>query len=169
MTTKTGTTRTRSTTLMWTLRIVIAAGLAVDAAVHLRLASEYQLAFPGGIGGGTLFRAEGVLAVVAGVAVLVRGSRGTHLFAFLVAASALVAVVLTRYVEVPALGPLPSMYEPLWFFEKGLSAIAEGIAALAALTALLTSTHAAGQTALFRRKVASHQSGQGGSPEPPCD
>ena len=143
MTTTTGPMRARSATLMWTLRIVVAAGLAVDAVVHLRLASEYQQAFPGGIGGGTLFRVEAVVAVVAAVAVLVRGNRGTYLFALLVAASAFVAVVLTRYVEVPALGPLPSMYEPLWFFEKSLSAIAEGIAALAALTALLASTHTA--------------------------
>jgi hypothetical protein len=143
MTTTTGPMSTRSAALMWTLRIVVAAGLAVDAVVHLRLAPEYQLAFPGGIGGRTLFRVEAVVAVIAAVAVLVRSSRGTYLVALLVAASAFVTVVLSRYVEVPALGPLPSMYEPLWFFEKSLSAIAEGIAALAAVTALLASTHTA--------------------------
>lgn len=140
MTSTTGPVRTRSAGLMWSLRIVIALGLTVDAVVHLRLAPEYQLAFPEGMGGGTLFRVEAVVAVIAAVAVLVWGNRGTYLFALLVAASAFVAVVLTRYVEVPALGPLPSMYEPIWFFEKSLSAIAEGIAAIAALMALLAST-----------------------------
>jgi hypothetical protein len=45
-------------------------------------------------------------------------------------------VLLYRYVDVPALGPIPSMYEPLWFPEKTLSAVAEAVATLAALTGL---------------------------------
>ena len=40
--------------------------------------------------------------------------------------SALGAVLLYRYVNVPMLGPLPAMYEPVWFLEKSLSAVAEG-------------------------------------------
>jgi hypothetical protein len=135
-------TRTTPRTWSWVLRAVIAAGLVVDAVVHLRLASEYQLAFPQGIGGGTLFRVEAAIAIAAAVGVLVRADRRTLLFAFVVAASAFVAVVVTRYVEVPALGPLPSMYEPLWFFEKSLSAVAEGLAATAALAALVVRSQA---------------------------
>lgn len=130
-------TQTPSGTWIWVLRIVVAAGLVVDAVVHLRLASEYQLAFPEGIGGGTLFRVEAAVAIVAAVGVLRRADRRTLLFAFVVAVSAFAAVVVTRYVEVPALGPLPSMYEPLWFFEKSLSAVAEAAAAVAALAALV--------------------------------
>ena len=136
-TSSTRATQRPSRTWMWVLRIVIAAGLAVDAVVHLRLASEYQLAFPDGVGGGTLFRVEAVVALVAAVGVLLRADRRILLFAFAVAATAFVAVLVTRYVEVPALGPLPSMYEPLWFFEKSLSAVAEGVAAVAALAALV--------------------------------
>ncbi len=47
-------------------------------------------------------------------------------------ASALVGVVLYCYVPVPQLGPIPSMYEPIWFPEKTLSAGAEGLGALLA-------------------------------------
>lgn len=125
-------TQRRPAALDWTLRAVVAAGLTVDAVVHLRLASNYQLAFPQGIGGGNLFRIEAAVATIAAIYVLVRGSRRSYLVAFAVAMTAFAAVVLTRYVEVPSFGPLPSMYEPLWYGEKTLSAAAEGIAALAA-------------------------------------
>lgn len=59
--------------------------------------------------------------------------------AFGVGLSAVVAVVLYRYVDIPAVGPLPAMYEPVWFFEKSLSALAEAVAAAAALVALVVS------------------------------
>jgi hypothetical protein len=89
------------------------------------------------VGGGTLFRVEAVGALVAAVFVLVRGTRRAFAVAASVALVGLVAVVLYRYVDVPALGPLPSMYEPVCFFEKTLSAVAEGVAAvLAGLGAL---------------------------------
>jgi hypothetical protein len=97
------------------------------------------MAFPQGLGGGTLFRLEAALAVLAAVGVLVWGNRRTYLLALVVAVSALFAVLLTRYVQVPAVGPLPSMYEPVWFFEKSLSAGAEALAALAAVAAFVTS------------------------------
>ena len=131
-------TRQRSITT-WALRFLVAAGLVVDAVIHLRLAGEYQFAFPEGIGGGTLFQIEAGVALGAAAAVIVWGRRSAYWFAFLVAASALVAVVVSRYVELPAVGPLPSMYEPLWFFDKGLSAAAEAVAALASLLLLLMS------------------------------
>lgn len=120
------------------LRVVVAAGLVVDAVVHLRLASQYQLAAPGGIGQGNLFRVQAVVALLVAVYVLVRGSRTAFLAAGAVALSAFVAVVLYRYVQVPALGPIPSMYEPVWFFEKTLSAVAEGLTGLVALLAGFT-------------------------------
>lgn len=115
------------------LRVLVPVGLVVDAVVHVRLASQYQLAQPGGVGQGTLFRVEAVVALLAAVYVLVRGSRPAFAVAALVALSALAAVVLYRYVEVPALGPIPTMYEPVWFFEKTLSAVAQGVAGVLAL------------------------------------
>ena len=120
------------------LRVVVVIGLAVDAVVHLRLAPGYQLADPAGIGQGNLFRCEAAVAAVVAVLVLMTGSRLAYTLAFVVAASALAAVVLTRYVPVPAFGPFPSSYEPVWFGQKTVSAVAEGVAAVAALMAVLT-------------------------------
>lgn len=118
------------------LRVLVAMSLAVDAVVHLRLAGGYQQSAPSGIGAGNLFRIEAGVALVVAAWVLWRGSRSALLAAFAVGLSAALAVVLYRYVNVPTLGPLPAMYEPVWFFEKALSAVFEGVAAVAALAAL---------------------------------
>jgi hypothetical protein len=61
------------------------------------------------------------------------------LIAFVVAASALGAVVLYRYVNVGSIGPLPNMYEPIWYTKKTLSAYAEGGAAVLAFVGLARS------------------------------
>jgi hypothetical protein len=119
------------------LRLVVAAGLVIDAGVHLRLAPGYQLAAPGGIGQGNLFRIEAVVALAVGALVLVRGDRASYLLAAIVGLSALSAVVVTRYVQVPAMGPLPAMYEPVWFFQKSLSAAAEAVAGCLAVVGLV--------------------------------
>lgn len=124
----------------WALRTMAILGLGIDAVVHLRLASDYQLAVPGGIGGGNVFRIEAVAALLAAVFLLVRASRTAYLVAFIVALSALAAVVLYRYVDVAQVGPLPAMYEPVWFFEKNLSAVAEAVAAAAAGVGFLLSS-----------------------------
>jgi hypothetical protein len=129
-------TGTRTRLIPFGIALVVAIGLAVDAVVHLPLAPGYQLAAPGGIGQGNLFRVAAVAAVLTALWVLVRPSRLSFAAAFLVASSALAAVLLYRYVDVPALGPIPSMYEPLWFPEKAASAVAEGVAAVAALVGL---------------------------------
>jgi hypothetical protein len=114
------------------LRLLIAAALGIDAVVHLDLASGYQLGAPGGIGEGNLFRLEAAVAILVGLYVLIRGSRPAYAAAVVVAGSAFIAVLLYRYVDIPAIGPLPSMYEPVWFFEKTLSAAAEGLGAVLA-------------------------------------
>lgn len=118
------------------LRILTAAGLLVDAAVHLYLAPGYQESAPQGVGAGTLFILEAVAAVIAAVYVLLRGSRRSYLLALLVSLPALVAVVAYRYVDIPALGPIPGMYEPVWFVEKSVSAFAEAVAAVLSLAAI---------------------------------
>lgn len=121
------------------LRAVIVLGLLVDAVIHLQLASVYQLAAPAGIGQGTLFRIEAAVAVLSALLVAVRPSRLSYLVSVVVAGSALGAVLLYRYVDVQGFGPIPSMYEPIWFAKKTVSAIAEGAALLAAVVALVRS------------------------------
>lgn len=129
-------TRTRTSRPHLAVRICVALALVVDAVVHLHLAPGYQLSAPSGIGAGNLFRLESAVALAAAVFVLVRGTLIAYAAAFLVALSALGPVLLYRYVDVPAFGPLPAMYEPLWFPEKSLSAVAEAVAVVVAGAAL---------------------------------
>ncbi|MFJ7248842.1 hypothetical protein ACIQWA_30025 [Kitasatospora sp. NPDC098652] len=117
------------------LRLLAVAGLAVDAAVHARLADRYD-AIGDSISQGTLFRAEAAAASLAALFLLLGRRRSAVLFGWLVAASGLGALLLYRYVDVGTLGPLPNMYEPIWFADKTLAAWAEGVAT-AALTVLL--------------------------------
>jgi hypothetical protein len=122
----------------WLLIFVVVVGLAVDAFVHLDLASVFDSIKTSTLSQGDLFRVEAAAAVIAAVALLVRPGRYTAAFAFLVAAGGVAAVVLYRYVDVGAFGPVPDMYDPFWGpAEKTLSAVAEAIAALAALALLL--------------------------------
>ena len=119
------------------LRLLTALALFIDAGVHLFLAPGYQAAQPGTISQGTLFLLEAAAAFVAGVYVLIRGSSAAYALALVVAFSAFAAVVLYRYVDIPAIGPIPAMYDPVWFFSKTLSAVAEGVGALLALAGLV--------------------------------
>ena len=118
------------------LIIIVVAGLAVDAYVHFDLASGYDGVKSSTVSQGDLFRVEGALALLAAVALLLRPRRYTAAFAFLVTAGGTAAVLVYRYVNVGAFGPLPNMYEPLWYPEKTLSVWAEAIAAVAALALL---------------------------------
>ncbi|GGK59188.1 hypothetical protein [Ornithinimicrobium pekingense] len=110
-------------------RAVVVLGLAVDAFVHLRMAPVMDVAAPDGIGGGNLFRIQGVVAGVASLVLLLTGRRWAYLLALLVALSALVPVILYHFVNVPAIGPVPSMYDPLWSPEKVVSIVGEALAA----------------------------------------
>ncbi|MFE7308689.1 hypothetical protein ACFU8A_29755 [Streptomyces sp. NPDC057546] len=117
--------------------MVTAAALAVNAYVHADLASAFD---PVGqqISQGTLFRLEAAAASLAALLVLLLGRRRpVWVFAFLVSVSALGAVLLYRYVNVGTLGPLPNMYEPVWWPKKTASAIAEAVGAVTSLAGFL--------------------------------
>ena len=124
------------------LRSLTAVALLIDAGVHLHLAPGYQAGSPQGIGQGTLFLLESAAAALAALAVLLRGSRTAYAFALLVALSAFAAVVFYRYVDLPAFGPFPAMYEPVWYPEKTVSAIAEGAGVALAGIGLAWTRHA---------------------------
>ena len=110
------------------LRICVAAALGVSAVIHVQLAPTYQQAAPGGIGQGTLFLVQAGAAVLAAVFVLLKGSRASFAAAAVVGLSSLAAVIMYRYVQIPAIGPLPSMYEPVWYTAKVITAVAEAAA-----------------------------------------
>lgn len=117
------------------LRVTAAAGLAVDAYVHADLAAGFD-ANGAHITEGDLFRIQAGLAALAALLVLVHGRRLSAAFALLVSLSAFGAVMLYHYVNVGTLGPLPNMYDPIWYTEKTVSAIAEAIAAVASAALL---------------------------------
>lgn len=122
------------------LRVVTAAMLGLDAYVHLRDRSFYTGSRGGAISQGSLFVLEGAVASVAALLLILGwrvrvARRADWLVAFFVAASALAAVLLYRYVDVGTIGPFPDMYEPTWQVPgKLLSAYVEaGAGALSAL------------------------------------
>lgn len=119
---------TRHARSLWVLRVGVAGSLVVSAVVHVQLAPGYQQAAPGGLGQGTLFLVQAGAAALAAVFVLLTGSRTAFAAAAAVALSSLAAVILYRYVQVPAVGPLPSMYEPVWYAAKTVTAVAEAAA-----------------------------------------
>lgn len=123
-----GAARSRSQAVSWALRVGTATALAIDAAVHLRNAGAYDFV-TATFSEGALFRIQAGAAIVAALLVLVWPRRSSWVVAFLVAGSALGAVLLYRYVDVGQLGPLPNMYENTWHVPgKLLSAWAEGAA-----------------------------------------
>jgi hypothetical protein len=119
------------------LRVLTAAALIVDAVVHLKDARFYDASTTALLSQGQLFRVQAGVAIVVAVAILAWPRRVVWAIAFLVAASAVGAVVLYTYVNVGSLAGLPNMYEPSWGPPgKALSAIAEGAGALLALGGL---------------------------------
>jgi hypothetical protein len=116
----------------WVLTLLAVAGLVLDAVVHLDLAPDFADVKTSTLSQADIFRVESVVALVVAAALLVRPRRSTALAVFVVAASAAVAVVLYRYVDVGTIGPIPNMYDPYWEpTGKWLSAVAEVVAALA--------------------------------------
>ena len=99
------------------LRLLAVLGLVVDVYVHLRLAPLYD-ALGTQVTQGALFRLEAALAGAAAVAVTLSDGRRAWTAAGGVAVAGLVAVLVTRYVDVPAIGPLPDMYDPQWSPDK---------------------------------------------------
>jgi hypothetical protein len=139
-----------SVALRYGLALIAAAGLAIDAYVHLDLASTFDPVKTSTLSEGDLFRAEAVAAILAAAAVLLRPRRYTAAIAFVVAAAGTAAVLVYQYVDIGAFGPFPDMYDPLWYPEKTASAIGEGIAALAALALFVVLHLAARQTGAVR-------------------
>jgi hypothetical protein len=120
---------------LWLLRLLAAAGLGVDAYVHADLAAQFD-GNTASISQGTLFRVQAGAAALAALLLVAWGRRIAAGYGLLISASALGAVLLYRYVDVGKLGPLPDMYDPSWYTEKSVSAVAEAVALVCCLALL---------------------------------
>ena len=129
----------------WTLRLATAAALAIDSYVHADLIDLSAHNRSDGLSQGDLFRIEAAVSALA--ALLVLGlpwaRRLVWALAFVVAASALAGVMIYASYDLGAIGPIPDMYEPSWYGEKTLSAVAEAVAAGIALLGCLVVSRAA--------------------------
>ncbi|MBX9472564.1 hypothetical protein [Microcella sp.] len=139
---------------MHALRIIIvtiaAASLIVNAVIHLTLAGSYDAITGTLIGQGDLFRIQAVvnIAVAALLLVSLRYRRWAGVVSFAavaVAAGGLALVVITAVVplNLSALG-LPYLFEPIWFADKVVSALVQGIALIAAALSAALSFRRAG-------------------------
>lgn len=125
----------------WGLRVLAAGGLAIDAYVHFQLAPAYD-SLGSTITQGTLFRIEAAVAALVAVLLLLVDRTMVYVSTALVAGSALATVLVYRWVDVGALGPLPNMYEPVWYPDKTISAAGEAVATVAALVLVAIAVHA---------------------------
>jgi hypothetical protein len=110
----------------WVLRLLTAATLAVDAVVHAGLAPTFD-PIRATFSQGQLFRVEAAAAALALGLILVRANRATWLWAMLVLAGGLAAVLFYSVVDPGQLGPLPDMYDPQWSAPKVASVVAEAL------------------------------------------
>ncbi|WP_327296351.1 MULTISPECIES: hypothetical protein [unclassified Streptomyces] len=122
------------------LCLLAAAGLVVDAYVHAHLSDRYD-PISASISQGTLFRIEAGVAGLAALLVLVWRRAVSDAFAWLVAAGGLALLLVYRYINVGKLGPVPNMYEPIWFWDKKLVVIAQAVTIVATTLLLLTGSY----------------------------
>ena len=123
------------------LRLATATALAVDAYVHADLVPRYQPNSSGGLSQGDLFRIEAAFAALAALLLVLTGRRLAWLLALVVAASGVAAVLGYANYDVGSIGPIPDMYEPLWYPEKTLTTVAEACAVAISVLGLVTTTH----------------------------
>jgi hypothetical protein len=64
-----------------------------------------------------------VLASLIALALVLNGRRLWLVLDFGVAASALAAMLVSRYVDLGALGPFPDLYNPVWFPGKAVGCV----------------------------------------------
>jgi peptidoglycan/LPS O-acetylase OafA/YrhL len=127
-------------------RVLAAAGLGVDAYIHAHLADQYD-AVTASISQGTLFRIEAAMAALAALLVLVWRRLPSDAYAWLVAVGGLALLLIYQYINVGTLGPVPNMYEPVWFTDKKITVLAQAVAIVTTSYLLFAGT---------RRAIRSH-------------
>ena len=119
------------------LRLLVAIAFGVSAYVHVDLAQGPKVA-AGEVTLAGLFLADAVAALLVAAWVLVRPSTLAWAVAVVVGASSLLALLVSTWVQVPGPGPLPTVYDPLWYADKVVAAVSAGVAAAGAAAGLVT-------------------------------
>ncbi len=123
------------------LRAVAVIGLVVGAYVHADQAGVYGVAFDRealrAIPIGNLFIAQAAVGLLCALWLAVSGSTRAWVAVLMVSGGSALAVTVSRYTPTPAIGPIPSLYEPAWVQPAVISVVAEGISAAACLAALI--------------------------------
>lgn len=117
------------------LLLLTAAALVVNAVIHLRLAGPFDGIAGALVSQGTLFRIQAA-ANLAAAALLLTRTRWAVALAAIIAAGGLALVVITTLVplDLTPIG-LPFLFEPVWYADKVVSAVAQAVALVAALSA----------------------------------
>ena len=119
------------------LRVLAVAALTVDAVIHAQLAHRYDLNVAGGLSQGNLFRIEAGVAVLTAGLILLTANRIAWAVVLFITASALAAVLLSTYFHIGQIGPVPDMYEPIWYPRKLIVGVAEAVGIITALGGLV--------------------------------
>lgn len=116
-------------------RALVAVALLVSAWVHATLPAGPVTA-GGRLTLAGLFLAQAVVAGLAAGWLLLLPSRAAWAAAAVVGLGSLAAVVLSTYVPLPAVGPVPALHDPDWYRVKVLAAVSAALAGAGALAGL---------------------------------
>jgi len=114
------------------------AGLIVNAVIHLQLAATFDAVTGSLLSQGDLFRIQAAAGILITVGLVIARRAWVAAIAAVIAIGGLGMLVLTTLVplDLTALG-LPAIFEPVWYSDKVIAALAQGIAALAAAALVL--------------------------------
>jgi hypothetical protein len=114
------------------------AGLIVNAVIHLQLAATFDAVTGSLLSQSDLFRIQAVAGILITVALVIARRAWVAAIAAVIALGGLGMLVLTTLVplDLTALG-LPAIFEPVWYSDKVIAALAQGIAALTAAALVL--------------------------------
>jgi hypothetical protein len=126
------------------LLIIAAAALVVNAVIHFQLAGPFDAIAGTLVSQGTLFRIQAAVNIAAALLLITR-TRWAAALAAVAAAGGLALVVITTLVplDLTPIG-LPFLFEPIWYADKVIAAVAQAIALTAGLTAALLPRRPAG-------------------------
>ena len=116
------------------LYALTAVGLTVNAVIHLQLATPFD-AIAGSLASqGDLFRIQAAVGILSIVLLVAARRAWATAFAALIALGGLGMLVASTLVPLDLTGlGLPYLFEPIWYSDKVIAALAQGVAAVAAI------------------------------------